>query len=68
VIEVIGSRTTEEEITTLCFLMLAGKVLEQININLFKENDDGLNELRRRRATLLANASKASEELQININ
>jgi hypothetical protein len=67
-VEVIGSRTTHEELVTIAYLMFAGKVLEQININLFKENDDRLNELRRRRATLLANASKASEELQININ
>ncbi|CAJ2629398.1 unnamed protein product [Trifolium pratense] len=67
VIEVIGSRTTEEELMTLFFLMSTGKVLEQININLF--NDDGLKERRRGRARLLANAAgKASKNLQISID
>jgi hypothetical protein len=36
---------------------------------LFKENDDGLNELRHGRTSrVLAKAKKASENLQININ
>jgi hypothetical protein len=49
--------------------MFAGKVLEQININLFKENEEGLNELRHGRTSrVLAKAKKASENLQININ
>ncbi|GAU17012.1 hypothetical protein TSUD_37700 [Trifolium subterraneum] len=68
VIDVIGSRTTDEELMTLCFLMLAGKVLEQININLCDENDVGVNELRRGRARLLTNAKKASEKLKISID
>jgi hypothetical protein len=68
-IEVIGLRTTHEELVTIAYLMFAGKVLEQININLFKENDDGLNELRHGRTSrVLAKAKKASENLQININ
>ncbi|GAU17013.1 hypothetical protein TSUD_37710 [Trifolium subterraneum] len=68
VIEVIGSITTEEELMTLCFLMSAGKVLEQININLRNENDPGVNEFRRGRASLLANVKKVSEKLQLSIN
>ncbi|KAK2403877.1 putative F-box/LRR-repeat protein [Trifolium repens] len=68
-IEVIGSRTTHEELVTIAYLMFAGKVLEQININLFKENEEGLNELRHGRTSrVLAKAKKASENLQININ
>jgi hypothetical protein len=64
VVEVIESRTTNDELETLRFLVSAGKVLEQININLCGKYD-GLIDLRRGREELLVRTPKASNNLQI---
>ena len=66
VVEVIGLRATNEELMTCCFLM-QGKVLEQITIKLWNE-DDGKEEFRRGCAQLLVNAPKSSKNLQISID
>jgi hypothetical protein len=66
VVEVIGLRATNEELMTCCFLM-QGKVLEQINIKLWNE-DDGKEEFRRGCAQLLVKAQKGSKNLQISID
>ena len=63
-VEVIASRTTNDELETLRFLVSAWKVLEQININLCGYYD-GLVDLRRGRAELLVHTPKASDKLQI---
>jgi len=65
VIEVIGVRATNEELMTCCYLM-QGKVLEQINIKLWKE--DGNVDFRSGCAQLLVNAPKRSKNLRISID
>lgn len=64
-IEIFGSRATNQELGTCCFLM-KGKALEQINIKL--SNEDGNIEFRRRRAQRLLKAPERSENLQITID
>jgi len=64
VVEVIGLRATNEELMTCCFLMQS-KVLEQINIKLWNEDENV--EFRRGCAQLLVKAPKRAKNLQISI-
>ncbi|XP_058770115.1 putative F-box/LRR-repeat protein At5g54820 [Vicia villosa] len=66
VVEMNKSKTTNSEVTTLYFLMCAGKVLEQINIHIWSA-DDGLKEIRYARARYLNTVEKCSNNLQISV-